>query len=249
MTGVLWRKLKIRFRRPRPLAEQLDRRAAPQVGIGLFGRQPVDIGQLQRRDGEFVLAIHPQHLPAGDQHLEARRRGEQIGNQRGSRHNLLEVIQRQQQMPPAQVIFEDIGRRSAGNFMDVQRPGNRSGNKCRVADRRQGDKIHAVGESRRLHQLLRRGDRQAGLSCAGRAGQGQQAHAWLPQQIAYGVYFAFASHETGERRRQVGGKRRSISLPGAARSREQRLIFPPAGFIHELACIAARKAYKGLDLF
>jgi hypothetical protein len=60
-----------------------------------------------------VLAPEPQHRPAGDQHDQARGGLKQLGQQRRGAHDLLEVVQRQQQPPGPQVRLQ-VGDQPAG---------------------------------------------------------------------------------------------------------------------------------------
>jgi hypothetical protein len=69
------------------------------IGGLVVGRRSSVVGrrrQRQRRHRELVLAVQVQHGPAGDQHLQPRRRCQQLGDQRCRVEDLLEVVQQQQ---------------------------------------------------------------------------------------------------------------------------------------------------------
>ena len=80
---------------PRPLDEQGHRRVAGASGSAR--RRLPSVGQRQRRHRELVLAAQLQRRPAGHQHLQARARRQQLGDDRRGGAGLLEVVQQQQQ--------------------------------------------------------------------------------------------------------------------------------------------------------
>jgi hypothetical protein len=132
---------------PRPDAEQLHR-----------------LGLRQRRYGILGLAVDPQQLPAGHDQAEVRTRPQQRG-QLGRRFDyLLEVVQEQEQLPPAD--------RRGEIFLGAQRLRDRLDNQRGIVERRQADP-----EDTRLqlpHQLGRRLDRESRLAGPARPGQGDE---------------------------------------------------------------------------
>jgi len=74
------------------------------ASVQLAKQGPGVPGGTRRRDGErgnreFVLPAEPERAPAGHQHLQAGRCGQQLGEQRSRVGHLLEVVQYQQQLP------------------------------------------------------------------------------------------------------------------------------------------------------
>ena len=80
------------------------------------------IGQGQWRHREGVLTGHPQQHPARHQDLEPRTERHQVADQRSGRQHVLEVIQHQQRLGPAQSRRQGILRRGIAGLHDTGGP-------------------------------------------------------------------------------------------------------------------------------
>ena len=171
------------FRREREVGAHRLRACHKQrhcrVGGQRLGRGGAWRGQGQRRHGQLVLARKMQRDPARHQRAQVRALRQQRGHQRRGTHNLLEVIEHQQQRFIAQRVLKQLGVRRAALHIQPQRLGNRRANLPGQGQGRQRHKAHAVAEIGR--QLAR--DRQAepGFARAARPRQRQQAHAVVAQ--------------------------------------------------------------------
>ena len=85
--------------------------------------------------------------PAGGQHPQPGCRPQQQVGQLGDRvHQVLAVIQHQQQLPPGQILCQRGGRRIADPVLQAQRPRHRLGHQRRVAQLVEPDQPHPVAE-------------------------------------------------------------------------------------------------------
>src|SRR5205814_9324879 len=99
-----------------PLQKERHRRAALQL-VGR--RQAFGVGQGQRRQTVFVLGAQVQRGPAGRQNLQARAFGQQLGDQPYGPEQVFEVIEDEQHLAVAQVVFQAVEQRLAAGFLDV----------------------------------------------------------------------------------------------------------------------------------
>ena len=114
-----------------------------------------------------------QWFAAGNDDLQSGRRGQQCGNQRGGRHQVLEIIDQQEHIPLGQDAIQGVQHRFSGAFKDPQCPGNRFRHQRRIGQGGQIHKPYAVGES--LDHIGRDLDRQPRLAGPARSGKCQQA--------------------------------------------------------------------------
>ena len=98
--GILRRQGEARPQRLRARDEQGDGVVARQLGQRW---QRHRIGHRQRLDLVLVLGLQAEPRPARGQHLQFRRRGQQIGHQRRRRQQVLEVVEQQQEALVAQM--------------------------------------------------------------------------------------------------------------------------------------------------
>ena len=119
--GVFVGQLEARGNGVRPLHEQAHRGVPLQVR-----RVAADPGGRNRQRGhrELMLPGQAQHRPAGDQHYQAGSSGQQLSQQRSGAHNLLEIVQRQQQPPGPQVRLQ-VGDQRASGSVQAQPRGDR----------------------------------------------------------------------------------------------------------------------------
>ena len=83
---------------------------------------------------------------AGDQHLEAGRRGQQLGHQRRGVEHLFEVVEQQQGALVAQIVVQDFQQWLAAGLAHTQRLRNRGIDERRIADRRQRHEAYPILE-------------------------------------------------------------------------------------------------------
>jgi hypothetical protein len=69
--------------------------------------------QRQRLDGVLALAAQAKRLTAGHEYPHARTPPHEAGDERGSLHDLLEIVDEQQNAPKSQVIPQAIDHRAA----------------------------------------------------------------------------------------------------------------------------------------
>ena len=116
--------------------------------------------------GVFLLAGQVERLPTRDEEVEVRACGEQLGQLAGRLDDLLEVVEQHQRRAVTDVLGETV--------VGAERVRGRCRDELRVAEggeRHPPDALRvAVGEA------TGRLKREAGFSCASRAGQRQQAH-------------------------------------------------------------------------
>ena len=175
------------------------------LGQSIQRRQASEVGQRQGRNGIIRLAGQTQHFPAGDQHFQAWRSAQELAEQWRGIDHLLEVVQHQQHLFPAQVVFELFLQLAAGGFAYVEGLGDRLQHQRRIAQRRQGDEKHPLLEF--IHHVGGGLQGEAGLAGAADPGQGQQAHLGVGQLFLDGANLVLATDEGGGLRRQIVGAR------------------------------------------
>ena len=108
--------VKARLDCPSAVHEQGDRGDLAQLGQW---RQTAQVRHRQWAQRQLVLPAHPQRLAAGDQHLEARARRQELGDVRRGRHDLLEVVEHHQQLAAAQGLREAFEQRALAKLADA----------------------------------------------------------------------------------------------------------------------------------
>ena len=121
---------------------------------------------------------------------------DQVG---GRVQDVLAVVQHDQQPPPRQRLGDAVGHREPGLGGDAQHGGHHVGHRRRVADGRQLDQPHPVGEL--AGQLGRDLHRQAGLAHPAHPGQGHQPMG--PHLLGQLLHLDVAAHEARRLHRQV----------------------------------------------
>jgi hypothetical protein len=192
----------IRARRPGAFGEQADRLISCQL---LRQRQAGGIRKRERRHREGLLAVEVEDGPARDEHREVGRGGEQVADQRGGRQHLLEVVEDQQQGPPAKVPLHALGHRPVARLAHAEGLRDRRGDEVGVADRSEGDEGDTGDEVR--GEGLGHPQGQARLADAAGAGQGQEADAVVTEQGADRGGLAFPPDQRRQRNGEVGGGR------------------------------------------
>ena len=210
-------------------ADRLDRLGVTRRGAPAGGdvRRPFEqqadgrclagtrLGEREGLDRELVLGPQPQRCPAGDEQRQTRDAGDQVGDPRRRRGDLLGVVEDQQQLTAG-------GPRDQGGDRVLPRCGRRAyrvqdgrHDPGGVVERRQLDVHDAVGEPV-LHGAGH-GQREAGL--ADTAGAGQRHHAVELQQPDHLPEVVFAADQPGGRHRdpRAGAGRRGWACSAAAR--------------------------------
>jgi hypothetical protein len=106
---------------------------------------------------------------------------QQVRDQRGRLHDLLEVVQHQQELLLAEVALELHYDLLVPRHLYPEGGCDPCSHELRRAERSEIDEPHAVGKF--VKQLSRDLERQAGLADATRTGQGHQAHRGLAQLL------------------------------------------------------------------
>jgi hypothetical protein len=206
---------------PGPLDEQ---------GPGVGGQQQLGPvggpgGQGERPDLVLVLAEQAQHGPGGHQHLHPGRGREQLADEARPGHHLLEVVQHEQAGAVAEVVADDRGGVAAGDVVQVEGVGDGGGDPGRVAHRGQGDEVDAVREPGQ--QAAGGLQREARLARPAGAGEGDQPHVVVAEQLGDRAQVRLAPDERGGDRRQVGHRRQAARGPVVLRDpRPGQLVEP-----------------------
>src|SRR5262245_40935909 len=103
----------IRLDVQRSLDKEFDRGV---LGKGRGGRQVPQVGHRQGRYDELLLAAEVEWRPAGDQHLQPGRRGQQVSDEGRRVQDLLEVVEQQQELFLAQELLQVLQQWSTSGF-------------------------------------------------------------------------------------------------------------------------------------
>src|SRR5690606_31309060 len=105
---VLLGDLEVRVNLTRPLQKEAYRCVAHQVA----GRwQPLGVGDIKRGNRDFPVSAQAWSLAAGDQKLELRANGEQLGQLWRGVDQMVEVVQQQEQVFVPQVFNQHFQQR------------------------------------------------------------------------------------------------------------------------------------------
>ncbi len=171
----------------------------------------------QARDLVLLLARDVQHGAAGDDRLDLGCRPQQVGDDRGGRDDLFEVVEDQQQTLVPEPVGQRLVDRSRGALRDAEGAGDPRRDEHGIADGLEGNEEDAVREVVRCPgRQLERQPRLAGPARAGerqQPGRGEQAGRRLELGVA------------PDERRQLG---RQVVRPGIERS-EGREVGRQAG--------------------
>ena len=159
--------------------------------------------ELQGWDGELMLAGDVEWRPAGDQNLDIRAVGEEVGDERRRVDDVLEVVEHQEQASRPQIGAQRRSIELGGGFANAEGAGDGGGHHRRGRDRRQRDEPDAIGV--RLDQIGGHMQGQAGLAGATGSGEREQADTGLFQPAADLRRQRFATDERRQLRRQVMG--------------------------------------------
>ena len=85
------------------------------------------VRERQRGNGIDLLAGQPQQHAAGHQQVQVRSRTQQVAQQRRGLHDLLEVIEHEQQLPRPEVRFDGLREWSTPVLFHAQDPSHRLG--------------------------------------------------------------------------------------------------------------------------
>ena len=149
---------------------------------------------LERRNRENRFATDPQRVSAGGHDHESRARSQEFGGKiRNSRHQVLAIVEHQQDVLAAQKTQQSRAQRPVGFFPGAHRRGDGFHDAPGLCDQSQLDEPHAVPIL--VNQLRAAFKGQAGLSRAPRAHEGQQAG--VLKQLLYALQLLFAPDKTG----------------------------------------------------
>ena len=212
----------VRFDGLRAAEEQVDRWVRGQE----MDRQPVcHIGCRQRRDEVFVFAAESKGRPAGDEHLQLRALGDEIGNQAGRRCDVFEVVQQQQHPAIAQRDGESLRHGQGARLGEAQSLGDGGRDQGGIAQCVQRNPDNAASESG--SQVRGDGQGEAGLPDTTRTGQRHHAHVRVTQQVGHRGNIPLPPDQRARRHRKtatmmINGQGRNAPWPG--RLRQQSVI-------------------------
>lgn len=145
----------------------------------LYSAHPGDAGQRHRargiRQGEqldrhlaFTTQVQP--FPARHQDDQVGATREQAGDQQAGRQDLLEIVERQQQVAVVQCLVEPVDQVPVSTFLDSQLRRDRRGNQGRFAYGREFDRGEAIWKAIAGLQFHDGGEGQPRLADAARPG-------------------------------------------------------------------------------
>jgi hypothetical protein len=97
---------------------------------------------------------------------------EGVGQLRACLHQVLAVVQHEQQPPGAQSVLQGLQDGTAGFFPNAKRRGRLLRHQGGIGQRRQSDKPRAIRNQPTAVQIARHLEREPGLSHPARTGQG-----------------------------------------------------------------------------
>jgi hypothetical protein len=173
---------------------------------GLVLRQVLDfhwrhqVGHRQRRDAEHRLTINPEGLSTRRHDAQRRASSEQDITQLGARqHQMLAVVQDEQQVPCAEVLGHGVEHRAARLLSHAEGGSDGQCHEGRVSDRCEVDEPHPVRIG--VHKIAGESQREAGFPDPTRSDQRDQP-ADVQQLSGFGQG-GCAADETRQWRRQV----------------------------------------------
>ncbi|EPH41606.1 putative Regulator protein [Streptomyces aurantiacus JA 4570] len=190
-------------------------RAEPRPGAVLKPGPPPEqfhgARQVERRHRPHPLAAHVERLLAGREDAEPRYVTQQYVRQLGDRvHEMLAVVEYDEQPPPAQRPRQPPGRGHRGTrlLMQPEHPGHRLGHGVRAApgravEARELDQPHPVGKP--VREPLRRRDGEPRL--AHPAGPGEGHKAGHVEELTYSRHVVVPPDEAGDGGGKVGAGR------------------------------------------
>jgi hypothetical protein len=183
-----------------------------------------------------VLAVEAQRRPAGGEHLEPWRGGQQLAHDRRRLGEVLEVVGHEQQPAVLQVRLQRLDHGLPPVLLDPERSGDGVGHQRRVLLGRERDEVDAVLEVRRqLGCCLEREARLARPTRAGERHEPDAAHQ-RGQLLDLGA-------TTDQRRRR---RRQGAALAHLLRLDEQRPVLIEDGGVQRLQLRAGNAAVAAM---
>ena len=161
-----------------------------------------EIGHREREDRKLLLPGEVESGPAGDEYLEKRTGDKQACQLGSSSDDVLEVIEQHEQMPLAKGSLYLLLRGKCWDFPQAQCLGDGRHDAVGVADWSQRYKADTIGEVGLHH--ARTLQSQASFANTTRAGDGEQAHLWMQEQITDSLNLLFATDQGCEGYREAG---------------------------------------------
>ena len=163
--GILRAQVKIRIDLQRLLHEEADGGVLRERGgVTCF----LLCWRRQRRDAQHALAAQAQPLPAGDEHLEIGAGAQEVGEERGRRHDGIEAIEQEHDLLAGHLGAEGVDQVRTFGMGEVERQGDGRQEERGIVERGQADEADGVGE------LLAAGPRRPGwrpVTCRRRRGR------------------------------------------------------------------------------
>ena len=146
---------------------------------------------------KLMLSSDVKWHPARDERLQTRAVPEKLGEGRSCLHDLLEVVDDQQNRSLPKLLDQIIENRSRARFANTELPGNERQNEFRRMNRRKRHEpdTGAVGTTSNF-------ERQARLSNPAGAGERYQSHISTTQQFPKRANLMLPPDECGQRRWQ-----------------------------------------------
>ena len=196
--GLHLRREVVHGEQPRARGGDLDReRKAVQADAQLADHLPVGLVELEaavRRtgaldeqldgrvlvegvDGDDALVGEAKRRAAGAQQEESHAALDQVGDERRRARHVLEVVEHEEQLPVAEVV--EHGRLELAGVLDPERARDLGEDEVGVVDRREPDKVDAVGEL--PHERTGRLDRETRLARPTGPDEGDESSAGAKQ--------------------------------------------------------------------
>ncbi len=158
------------------------------------------VDHAQPIESQLELARQAQTLARGDEHLHRRRPRKEAGDEAGAAEQVLEAVEDEQELLGAKVGAELRVRR----LLRMRRQRQRGGD-----NRRELVGPGHAGERDEAGTVTERGvasgfERQAGLACAARAGDGEEPAVGVCEALGEERKLAFTAHERSDPRGEHG---------------------------------------------
>ena len=161
--------------------------------------------QCQWQDREFLLTGDMERHAAGDQHPEFWQALQEVGELVGSRDNVLEIVEDQQDSLTTESQFQALGAGAISSLTDTDHAGNRRYDEIRIGNSRKGDQADAVREvpAQRMRDL----EGKARLPDPTSPCQCHEKQIIPGKQTPDIVEFALSPNQRGAQERELSGSR------------------------------------------
>jgi len=197
---VLQRQVESRTDCPSALDEERDRIDRPQLVKADVTRAA---RERERRHEKLLLSGDPERFTARHEHLHARGPGDQLADGSGCGHDLLEIVQDEQERAVAQVLDECLEGVASRSFAQSERRRDSWPHELGIGDRRQRNEDRSIVERVRCLAC----DLHGQPRLAGAAWSGQRDDSFLGQELEQHVLLAGPADEARHLGREMDGTR------------------------------------------